>query len=492
MEKKTIKRMAVAGAVTLAGVNAYKASKFVPEKKKWEPLPEVNVDVEKFARDLSDAIKIKTISHLDDNLTDWAEFDKFHAFLEERFPLIHSTLEKEVIGKASLMFRWKGSKEGLDPVALLSHQDVVPVSKGTEDDWEHPAFEGYNDGEYIWGRGALDMKNHLIGVCEAVESLIAEGFTPERDVYLLFGHNEEVMAEDERNGALLMCRTLKARGIHLDCLIDEGGAIIPVKIPGVMDKEVCGIGVAEKGHVDFEISIPGKGGHSSQAPKHNALGELSYVIQDLENHQFKAELTPMMKGLIDTVGRNCSFAVRQIMCNYKLLSPALVAVMQNIPAAASMIRTTTAVTMANGSPAANVLPQKASIVANFRIMPGQTMDDVERHIRKVVKNKKAEIVRLKGGNPSAISPTDSRCFKIIEDISSRMNTNSVVAPYLVMGGTDARNYEEVCENCYRYSPFKAGPSLLLTCHGTNERIPISCFANAVEFFKHYITAVSEE
>ncbi|HHU84481.1 MAG TPA: M20/M25/M40 family metallo-hydrolase [Clostridiales bacterium] len=490
--KKIKKILAATGVAAAIGTNAYRASKFKPEPRKWAPLPDTKVDVDKFACDLSDAIKIKTISNLDPDKVDWAEFDKFHAFLEERFPLLHENLEKEVIGKASLMFRWKGSNPDLDPIALLGHQDVVPISAGTEGDWVHPPFSGVIADGFIWGRGALDMKNHLIGVCEAVESLLGEGFVPVRDVYLLFGHNEEVLAEGSNNGAMLMCRTLKDRGIRLDCVIDEGGAIIPVNAKGIITKELAGIGIAEKGHCDFEISVYAKGGHSSQPPKHTALGELADVIKDLENNQFKAKISPLMDELFTKIGKNTSLPVRQILCNYKLLKPVVLQVCKQIPPAASMLRTTTAVTMASGSPAANVLPQKASIVANFRIMPGQTVSDVEDHIKKVVRNKNIEVRLIKGSDPSNISPTDSRCFKALDDICYRMNTNSIVAPYLVMGGTDARNYEPICDNVYRYSPFKFDTELLLTTHGTNERCPLECLEKAVKFFKHYITIVSAE
>ena len=66
----------------------------------------------------------------------------------------------------------------------MAHQDVVPVSEGTEKDWVHPAFDGVNDGEFIWGRGALDMKNHLICLLESVETLLEEGYQPKRSVYV--------------------------------------------------------------------------------------------------------------------------------------------------------------------------------------------------------------------------------------------------------------------------------------------------------------------
>ena len=490
MKKKTIAVTAALSALTAA--NVYKAVKFVPEKKTLLPYESEPVDLERFKRNLSDAIKIPTIADKDPEKMNWEPIDRFHAFLRERYPLIHENLSLEEPVRGSLLYHWKGSRDDLDPIALLSHQDVVPISEGTLDDWTYAPFEGVDDGEFIWGRGALDMKNHLIGVMESVETLLAEGFSPVRDVYLCFGHNEEVMSSDY-SGAIGMCKYFKERGIHLDCIIDEGGAILPVNVKGILDAQLAGIGVAEKGYADFEVSISAKGGHSSQPPKHTAIGQLAGVIQDIENHQFKAELSPMMMELFDSIGRRTSFPVRMLLCNLPILKPLITQVMTLIPPAASLVRTTTGVTMASGSPAANVLPQKASVNVNFRMYPGQTVKDVENHLKKVIKNKKAEILCKPGWkNPSAISPTDSRCFEALREICSRMNPKSIIAPYLVMGGTDACYYEDVCENIYRYSPFLVDTGLLLCTHGTNERVPIASLADAVRFFKLYIKTVSAE
>ena len=489
MEKKSKYAMLI-GLGAVAASLPVRAALYRPEKIKTEPLPDENVDLDRFRRNLSDAIRIRTVAadHAED--TDWSTFDAFHDFLRERYPLIHEKLELKTFARGSLMYRWAGSDASLDPIALLSHQDVVPVSEGTEGDWEHPAFDGVDDGEFIWGRGALDMKNHLIAVMESVEDLLAEGFVPERDVYICLGHNEEVMNSDS-SGAVTMCRYFKEQGIHLDCIIDEGGAILPVEIGGVIHKNLAGIGVAEKGYADFEIAVNDKGGHSSQSPNHTAIGKMADVIKDIENHQFKAKLSPMMKELFDKIGRNCTFPVRMVTCNLKLLEPLLIKVMTYIPPAASMIRTTTGITMASGSPAPNVLPQRATINVNFRIFPGQTVEDVERHLRKVIRNKKAEInVRSGWKNPSKISPADSRCFRALEEICTGMNPDNIVAPYLVMGGTDACHYEPVCENIYRYSPFLVSTSLLLTTHGTNERIPVASMKDGVAFFKRYVRKLS--
>lgn len=489
MDKKLKAGIAVAAVGSAVAANLIKAKKFVPEERVNEPYPAERVDLERYSKNLSDAIKIKTISNVDESKVDWAAFDELHALFEERYPLIHKTLKKEVVGKASLLYTWEGKNPDLDPIALLGHQDVVPVSAGTEQDWEHEPFSGDVADGYIWGRGAVDMKNHVVGVLEAVETLLEDGFVPERTVLLCFGHNEEVVASPD-NGAKKISDLLESRGVRLDSVLDEGGAILPIKVPGIIDKNLAGIGIAEKGYCDYRISLTAKGGHSSTPPNHTALGKMADVIKDIENNQFKSEITSIVDGLLDKVGRNTSFLARNVLCNAKYLKPVLKVVMSNIPQAASFVRTTTAVTMAEGSPQANVLPQKASVSVNFRVMPGQTIADVKTHLQKVIKNKNVEIELIGGQEPSNISPTDSRAFKAIEEICFRMNNKNVAAPYLVMGGTDARNYQNICDNVYRYSPFMLDPKLLGTMHGTNERIEIASFEDGLAFFKRYIKTLA--
>lgn len=487
------KRHIVGGAlVAAAAANAVHAALYTPKKNVSAPLPEEIINVQRYRENLSKAIQFKTISNRDSAKVDWAEFDKFHKFLDEAYPLIAKNLEKEIVPPANLVYRWKGTRSDLEPIALLAHQDVVPVSAGTEEDWVHDAFSGYDDGEFIWGRGTVDMKNHLIAVMESVEALLEDGFIPERDVYLLFGDNEEVVANAE-NGAHDIMMTLKNRGITLDSVIDEGGAMIPINVPGVLEnKYLTGVGVAEKGYSDIEIVVNAKGGHSSQPPVHTALGQIANVIRDLERNQFKAYLNENMKSLFDAIGRECSYPVRLITCNMPLLYPVILEVAKKIPFAACLVRTTTAVTMAQGSPAANVLPQRAAITVNFRAMPGTTKQDLVDHIQKCCKNKDIEINILNSKEASSFSPTDSRAFKIIGDVSKAIEPNAIIAPYLVMGGTDAYNYEPICKNIYRYAPFKLSTELLRCTHGTNERIPIDLLENGIVFFKNYIKRASAE
>ena len=206
-------------------VTLIRAIFFKEKKTNTEKLAPEMIDMEKYCRDLSDAIKIKTISNYDRELVDWSEFDRFHAFLEERFPLVHKNMTKTKVADASLVYKWEGTDPSLDGIAMLAHQDVVPITAGTEQDWEHEPFSGYNDGEFIWGRGAMDMKNHLIAVMECMEELLNEGFQPKRTVYICLGHNEEVVAAPD-NGAKQIAAYLKEQGVHLEAVLDEFDNIV--------------------------------------------------------------------------------------------------------------------------------------------------------------------------------------------------------------------------------------------------------------------------
>ena len=472
-------------------ITLIRAAFFTAPKPQREEFPPEQVNGQRACDRLSQAIQIKTISCEDESQTDWGAFDRFHAFLEQSYPLIHKNLKLDHISTASLLFYWEGTDPDLDPIAFLAHQDVVPISEGTEGDWEHPAFDGVNDGQFIWGRGALDMKNHLICLMESVETLLEEGYTPKRGVYLCLGHNEEIVSGGN-NGARELARELERRGVHLDSVVDEGGAMLPAHVKGLLDANLTGVGVAEKGYADFKITVKSKGGHSSQPPKHTAIGQLAKKGERLENHQFKSTILPFVYNMFTDIGRHATYPGRVVLCNLWLLRPVLKLVMKQIPPAASLIRTTTGVTMASGSPAANVLPQKASVTVNFRIMPGQTIADVQRHIEKYMGGDNVEIEFIKGKEPSIVSPTDTRAFDTLRRLSVNLDEKNIVAPYLVMGGTDAYNYENVCSNIYRFAPFTVDTALLLTTHSTNERIPVGQMTQGVTFFKRYIRLMTAE
>lgn len=449
------------------------------------------VDVERVSDKLSKAIQIKTIASLDETDFDWSEFDKFHKYLEKEFPLVHKHLKKEVVERADLIYVWEGSDPSLLPIAFLSHQDVVPVTPGTEKDWTHPAFEGYNDGEFIWGRGAVDMKNQLVAVMESIETLLEEGYKPVRSVYLCFGHNEEIMSE-KNSGAINIVSVLKERGIRFDSIIDEGGAMIPVNIPHIADIVLSGIGIGEKGYADYKVTVCGKGGHSSAPPDHSAIGELAKKIEKLENHPFPAKMPDYFLKLITSIVERTTFPLNKLAAVVPTLKPVITKAMTFIPQGATFIRSCQAVTMCEGSPASNVLPQRASATINFRLVQGTTLKDVEKKLEKYMGGKNVEIERLEGREASNLSPDDSRAFKTIAKVVTEADDRAVVTPFLVMGGTDAYHYEAVSDNVYRFGPYAVSTEIMMTAHSTDERIPVKEFAKGVAFFKRYIRLMTAE
>ena len=489
--KKPLKIAVLSAAGLLVAGNAVHAALYRPKKEEKLELPDENVNKDRYIETLREAIRCKTVSNADESLVEWDEFEKMHRVFEEKYPLLHKNLTKETVGKAGLIYTWKGSDSSLKPIALIGHQDVVPVEDKKLEDWTYPPFEAELKDGYIWGRGSTDMKNHVVGILESVETLLEEGFTPKRSVIIALGYNEELL-DTEFASAPMLSKALKEKGIMLESVLDEGGAILDLNIPHVINNKLAGVGIAEKGYCDFEISVDAKGGHSAAPPKHSALGELSKAILDLENHPFSAKVTPEMKKIVDTAARNTKYFVRLLGCNISPIMPALKPILAKIPPVASVMRTTTAVTMMQGSPQANVLPQKATATVNFRIMPGNTIADVEKHIKSVIRNKDIEVKLLGGNEPSILSPTDTPTMDAISKICSGMFNMSAPVPFVVMGATDARHYQNVTDQIYRFSPFVMPPDILMLAHGTDERIPVDGLENGITFFKRYIRLLAGE
>lgn len=215
-----------------------------------------------------------------------AAFLAFHRFLERSFPALHQTLQRKVISDYSLLYKWTGSDPTLKPIAILAHMDVAPIEPGTEENWTHGAFEGVVTNNFVWGRGALDMKAVLLAAMEAVEDLVSRGYHPRRTVYLAFGHDEE---NGGYQGAREIATFLKAQGVQLSFTVDEG-MMIAGRGVSPLDKPLAVIGVAEKGTVDIKLTVNGGGGHSSMPPAQTTVGVLCGAVQRLESHPMPASI----------------------------------------------------------------------------------------------------------------------------------------------------------------------------------------------------------
>ncbi|QUH30475.1 M20/M25/M40 family metallo-hydrolase [Vallitalea guaymasensis] len=435
------------------------------------------------ANKLAKSVQIKTISNSDYSITDWEQFKRYHSLIEEMFPLVHKNIDRKIINEYSLLYHWNGkNKNNKKPIIITAHMDVVPIEEGTEKDWKQEPFSGAIVDDIIWGRGTIDTKVHMIAVLEAAELLLKEGFVPDRDVYFGFGHDEEVGG---KQGAVKIVEYLKGQGIEFDYVLDEGGCVTEGAIKEIA-KPIALIGIGEKGYCNIKIEIEGNGGHASMPPKHTSLGLIGQVINNLETKQCKLKLTKPVEEFLLKIGPEMKLLNRIILSNLWLFRPLFVRVFSKMQSGNALLRTTTAVTMAEGSMEPNVLPQKASVTCNFRVLPGETGEDLVNHIEQVNKDIPIKIQPLRMEDPSMISSSKTEGFKKIENITNRVYKDVIVAPYIVLAGTDARKYEPVCNNIYRFSPYKLHNDELGKIHGTNENLSVDNVNKCLEFFYYLL------
>ena len=448
--------------------------RFTPPEREEITAAPIQLNEEKIVDDMCAMIRCKTVSNRDESLVDWAEFDKFQTVLAERFPLIHEKATLHKLGRTGLLYHLKGESDA-SPSVCMSHYDVVPVE---ESGWDKPAFDGIVEDGVLWGRGTLDTKGTLCGVMEALEQLLAAGYTPKNDLYLSFSGQEEIDGDSCR----AIVSYLREQGVTPALVLDEGGAVVDNVFPGVSGQCAL-IGTAEKGNVSVDLSLLSQGGHASTPPPHTILGQLSQAAVDIENHPFPRHLSRPVAEMFDTLGRHSSFLYRMIFANLWCFEPVLDMICKKSGGELNaMMRTTVAVTRMEGSRAYNVLPPKASMGINIRLMEGDTKESAVAYLRKVIKNDKIGIRVVDGGNPSAVSETSGEGWDTLCRAIRQTWPEALVSPYLMMAGSDSRNYCAISQHVYRFSAMHLSKEERAMIHGHNERVPVKTLLRTVEFY----------
>ena len=444
-----------------------------------EPVRDLQIDARGAAGRLAGAVRFPTISHEGGANVEAAAFQGLHQYLQQTFPRVHAALTRETVGGYSLLYVWKGKKPELPPVLLMSHMDVVPVEPGTEKSWTHPAFSGFDDGTWIWGRGTLDDKVGVLAILEAVETLLGRGFQPDRTVYFAFGHDEEVGGQ---RGAAAIAALLEQRGIRPAFILDEGGAVVEGMIPGV-SRPAALIGTAEKGSLSVALVAESPGGHSSMPPRHGAIGKLAAAVQKLEDHPMPARIVGATRRSYQYLAPEMPFGSRLVLANLWLFEGLLKRQAADDPAADARVRTTTAPTIFQAGVKENVLPHEARAVVNFRILQGDTIPAVLRHVRDTV----GPGVRVSGtgtlnDKPSPESDVAAPEFGLLQRTLAQTFPGVLVAPNLLAGATDSRHYLRLSRNVYRFTPMRMKGEDLARLHGTNERVGIQNYGEIVRFY----------
>ncbi|KAJ7116598.1 hypothetical protein C8R44DRAFT_926893 [Mycena epipterygia] len=505
---------------------------------------------------LAGAIRIPTESY--DNMqpvgTDprWAAFGPLHMYLARAFPLLHARLRLRTVNTYALWYEWAGADAALKPVLLAAHQDVVPVDPATLDEWTHPPYSGHFDGERIWGRGAADDKNGLVGILAAIETLLENDFTPARTVVLAFGFDEEASG---REGAGELAKVLLSTyGVDAFAfIVDEGAGLA-----STFGTLVAFPGVAEKGYLDVVAEVSAPGGHSSVPPLHTSIGMLAAMLVQYEENPYPLHLTrdsTPYHTIQCLAAHTLSMppAIRRLVQDSLSSDSALRAlegVLSKDPLYRAQIGTTGAVDVIGGGVKSNVLPEQARAVINHRVAAESSVAAVRAHdtelLRPVAERFNltytafgravgeeadagtgaltlSDLNTYNAIEPAPVTPTDGAdaaayrllAGSIVETYETRSavlgggwegegdddtrtggeGDRVIVAPFTMSGNTDTRYYWALSRHIFRYghgnSKGRALGDLRDGMHTVDESIDADDFVEMVRFFVTLILNADE-
>ena len=444
-----------------------------------KPQPEIDNEEVSFDRDaaisaLQTLVRCKTISYNDHSLEDNGEFDKLLSSLHDLYPRVFDICSVYDLPDRALLIRWPGKTHDA-PAVMMAHYDVVPVA---EDQWDKPPFEAIIEDGVLWGRGTLDTKATLNGILSAANHLIGKGFKPQNDIFFAFSGGEEVNG----NGAPNIVNWFVTHDIHPAIVVDEGGAVVENIFPGV--QQPCGlIGIAEKGMMNVEFKVKSGGGHASAPPPATPIDILAKACSKLHRKPFKMHLTKPAAEMFDTLGRHSSFAYKILFANMWCFGPVLDLVCRISGGEMNaLLRTTMAFTMTQGSKARNVIPSEATLVANMRLNPADSVASAQAYLKKTVNDRRVEITVLESFQPSPISQTNCPAWDKVAAAVAETWKGCVVSPYLMVQCSDSRHYRDLSDHVYRFSAMDLTSEERKTIHGNNERIRLECICKAVEFY----------
>ena len=438
---------------------------------------EVDKDIE---NDLKTVLKYKTISYLEKEKIDFDIFQKYIDKVKEMYPLVFAKCEFTQTKEYAIKLKLKG-KSDAKPTVLMAHYDVVPVTEG----WDYDPFLGEEVNGSIYGRGAVDTKCTMVLALRALEKALSSGYVPKNDLYLCFGRNEEVYGDSQ----VKIVEEMKKEGIKPALVFDEGGGITTNAFPGVKE-DTAFLGVVEKGMANVKLSIDGNGGHSSTPKKNGPTIQLARALDRLEKHPMKPQFTKATKEMMDIMGRHSNFGLKILLANMWLFKGLLKKLFVIASADTRALLTTTfAFTLIQGGSATNIIPNHVEANINVRIAPFDTVEDVIKHIKKVIKNDNIKLEVSDVNKMYKECDFNSEGYKIIRDVVYKTYDNIVAAPFIMLGGTDARHYNEVSDCVIRFSPIKVSNEERKGVHGLNEQIKIESLQKGLQFYENLLEEI---
>ncbi|KAF7116312.1 hypothetical protein CNMCM5793_004478 [Aspergillus hiratsukae] len=499
--------------------------KLSPKNKEVERFIQGKVESPEYQKEiinkLSGIIRIPSESYDDLGLIGqddrWDVFYKVEDYIKAAYPTVFENVKLDHANTHGLILTWEGSVPASEakPILMMAHQDVVPVLADTVQDWTHPPYEGYYDGEIIWGRGATDDKGYLISIIESVDLLIKSGFKPKRTVVLAFGCDEEISGENcGRPISNLLHDRYGDDGIYL--IMDEGS----VGIQREFDQTFAMVSTAEKGYLDVGINVTATGGHASNPPDHNVIGILSEIVMAIENNPFSGRVTSKnpMFGYLECAAVHAAESSFPMAIRNKLSkvaqgdSKAQQQLAQDLDNLRYYFRTSQSVAKVNGGVKVNAIPELASTIVNLRLAVETSIAQVEEHYENLIKpiaqkhgmvfegfhssydspeRRKISLFGVDALEPAPVSPTDAESFRVLAGTIKNTlkpldkDEQVIVTPYLMPANTDTKFFWALTKNIYRFTPINLVHNLN-RAHTTDEFIRAEEFIREPLFFASLI------
>ncbi|WZH53721.1 MAG: M20/M25/M40 family metallo-hydrolase [Nocardioides alkalitolerans] len=381
---------------------------------------------------------------------------------------IESRLYEGAPGRTNVIARWGGT-EG-DPLLVHGHLDVVPAAA---EDWQVHPFSGEVQDGYVWGRGAVDMKDFDAMLLSVVRARTRAGVMPKRPVVLCFTADEEAGGHQ---GAEVLVED------HPDELADCTEAIGEVGgfSATVRGRRVYLIEAAEKGMAWMRLTARGRAGHGSMVNTENAVTDLAAAVARIGAHEWPVRLTPTMEVLLATIGELAGTPATPEN------APALV---EEFGGAARMlgnvIRNSTNPTMLQAGYKVNVVPTEATAHVDGRFLPG--FEDEFFATLAELTGENVEIDFVSHQQPWE-TPYDGHLVDAMTRSLLAEDPGALVAPYLMSGGTDAKHFRKLGMRSYGFAPLRLPADLDFTAlfHGVDERVPVDALQFGARVFDRFL------
>ncbi|MGI8994714.1 MAG: M20/M25/M40 family metallo-hydrolase, partial [Nocardioidaceae bacterium] len=344
---------------------------------------------------------------------------------------------------------------------LHGHLDVVPASTA---DWKVDPFAAEVVDGYVWGRGAVDMKDFDAAILSVVRARARAGRLPQRAITLAF-------TADEEAGSIQGAHPLTDQRPEWFEGVTEGIGEVGGFSATVKGKRLYLVETAEKGIAWLRLRAHGTAGHGSMRNSDNAVTALAEAVAAIGRHEWPVRLTPAMGALLDEVAS---------LTGYHNVEDNVDALIEHFgPAArmlAAVVRNTANPTMLDSGYKHNVIPGEATAAIDGRFLPGYE-DEFFATLRSLLPDSVSYEVLVR--DKALETPFDGALVEAMKASLLAADPDAIVLPFLMSGGTDAKAWSKLGIRCFGFSPLRLPPDLDFTAlfHGVDERVPI----DALEF-----------